>query len=158
MAHEAHRRHKARQLHLKHRLRCARLVELEALEVVHHGRGHRERAAVGADELDLVARGKLVAKRQRRVAVRIAVRHDGADLPVADVARIVVILPGLAVVEARRIMAVAHMLYLIAPYGIDFPARGDVVEHMAVRTCDDGGVVGRLRAPLDLDAVDARRP
>ena len=61
MAHKAHRRHIARQLHLKHRLRCARLVELEALEVVHHGRGHRERAAVGADELDLVARGKLVA-------------------------------------------------------------------------------------------------
>ena len=48
------------------------------------------------------------------------------------------------------------LLYLIAPYGVDFPARGDVVEHMAVRTCDDGGVVGRLRAPLDLDAVDAR--
>ena len=131
MAHEAHRRHITRQLHFEDRLRRARLGKLEALEIVHYGSGHREGAAAGADKLNLVARGKLVAQRQRRVALLVAIRHDRADLPVADVAGIGVILPRLTVVKARGIMAVADVLHLVAPDGVCFPARRHIVEHVA---------------------------
>ena len=48
-----------------------------------------------------------------------------------------------------------HFLNDYPPYCGIFPADKSLID-LAVRTCDDGGVVGRLRAPLDLDAVDAR--
>ena len=53
-------------------------------------------------------------------------------------------------------MAVTDVLDLVEPDRVGCLPRRDLVEHMAVGSRDDGGVVFALRAALDLDAVDAR--
>ena len=78
-----------------------------------------KRARIRANDLDLVPGGKLVAQRERGQSVRRAVRHDGADLPVADIAGAFRILPRLAEEEARAVAPVRDMLHLIAPDRVD---------------------------------------
>ena len=48
------------------------------------------------------------------------------------------------------------MLHLVPPDGVDALARPDLVDDVAVRAGDDGGVVLAFRAAFQLDAVDAR--
>ena len=47
------------------------------------------------------------------------------------------------------------LLHLVSPDRVDLPACGDVVDHVAVRPGDNGGVVGGFRPSLDFDAVHA---
>ena len=156
MAHKAHRRPAARQLHGEYHAGISRLEQREALGVAHLGNDHGERLAVRPHDLHRVARAELIAQAERRHAVRVAALNHRHDLPVADVAGIVVILPRLTVIKAGRIVAVTDVLDLVEPDRVGRLPRRDLVEHMAVGPRDDGGVVFALRAALNLDAVDAR--
>ena len=45
------------------------------------------------------------------------------------------------------------MLHLVAPDRVDRLPGGDGIERVAVGPCDDGSIVGRFGAALDLDAA-----
>ena len=92
-------------------LRGARLGQRDAVHILHGRDLPGQRAEVRADELDGIADSKLVAQAQDRVPLRVAAFHDGADLPLAQIAGILGKLAGLAVVEAGGVVAVRDIVH-----------------------------------------------
>ena len=109
---------------------------------------------IRADDLDGIPCRKFVAQAEDRVSLRVAFLNDGANLPLTQIAGVLRKLAGLAVVKAGRIMAVRNVLDLVAPDPVRCAACPHVVEHVAVGSGDDGGIIGRFGAALDLQAVD----
>ena len=49
-----------------------------------------------------------------------------------------------------------HVLHLVPPDGIDFPACRHIVDAVPVSPGDDGGIVGGFCPALNFDAVNVR--
>ena len=64
-------------------------------------------------------------------------------------------MPRLAVIEAGGVDAVGDVIHLVPPDGVQLFTGGNIVDAVAVSTCDDGGIVGGFCPALNFDAVHA---
>ena len=131
VTHNAERRHLTWKLHSEKHLRIAGFFQSTAIHIPHHRRSKCQRAKIRADDLKGLPCREFIAQRQGSIPLWIAVRHNGANLPLTDIAGVLIILPGLAIEKTGRIAPVRDMLHLIAPDRVDRLPGGDGIERVA---------------------------
>lgn len=135
-------------------LRGSGLQKRNAIRIFHRRNLPQERAQIRTDDLNSIPRCKFIAQAENCIPPRVACLDNGADLPLAQIAGVLCKLAGVAVVKSGGVMAVRNMFNLIAPDFVRRMALPYVVKHMAIGPSDDGRVIGRFCASLNLQAVN----
>ena len=143
------------QLHIKFHLRGSGFLKVIAIQIFHGACSDASGLAVRTNDFQFVASHKFIAKTAKRQTVFITAFHNGADLPLSDISGMFGILPRLAVIEAGGVYPVGNMIYFIQPNGLGLSAGIDIVDYMAVRTGDNGGVISGFCTAFDFDAIDS---
>ena len=89
-----------RKLHTEQHLRISGFLQRQSLHILHHGNIKGDRFQSGGNQFYPISLCKLVTQRQYGVALLVTGFHLRDHLPLADVAGILRVLTGIAVVEA----------------------------------------------------------
>ena len=93
----------------------ARVVYLLTVSVIHVLGGKFHGRTIRREQLKLIAEGEFIALVKHRFPVIITAFDHGGDVRAGGLARLGVVLAGVAVIKAGGIRAVAHLLRLFYP-------------------------------------------